>query len=91
MGQYIPMPIDPWYRTAPKEIRTQFGWQKTKTFMYDKERNRFYDIYGNRVHNILEFVTPNDLILFRNDPGYNIFPLRDVDEWLCELILEGDE
>lgn len=60
-------------------------------FIYDSIGNTFYDQYGVRVINILEFLTPNDLFLFKNDPWYCIFPHRDNYRIMCEILTDGEE
>jgi len=52
---------------------------------YDPDENMFYDRYGSLI-NILEMITPNDLFLFRQDPGYCTFPHRKNNKILCEIL-----
>lgn len=35
---------------------------------YDAEENSFYDQCGIHITNVLEMITPNDLLLFRQNP-----------------------
>lgn len=46
------------------------------TVYYDSDRDIFLDVEGRIIDNIFQTITPNDLLLFKNDPGYNIFPCR---------------
>ena len=57
-------------------------------FFYDSEENIFYDQCGQIVTNIFEVLTPNDIFLFKQDPGYNVFPHRDNNRILCEILTD---
>ena len=58
-------------------------------FELDTDENVFYDENGERVDSILEFITTNDLYLFRQDPGYYcIFEYRHDKSVLIELYVE---
>jgi len=54
---------------------------------YDAKENIFYDD-GVEFFNIFDAVTPNDIFLFRHDPGYCTFPHRSEPRILCEIITE---
>jgi hypothetical protein len=64
------------------------GWDSLLQFFYDSEENAFYvcDQFGKRVINIFKALTPNDILLFKQDPGYNVFPHRDNRRILCEIL-----
>lgn len=66
----------------------QMGYDGILYFSYDSEENMFYDQCGIRVTNIFEVITPNNLFLFRQDPGYCIFPHRDDNRILCEILTD---
>lgn len=54
---------------------------------HDPDKNIFLDSdCGYIIPNIFEMITPNDLYLYRNDPGLNIFPHRDIPDLLCEVV-----
>lgn len=53
---------------------------------YNKKDNIFYSIFDSPIYNIFEFVTPQDILLFKNDPGYNIFSYRYNDDILVEIV-----
>lgn len=58
---------------------------------HDKIENIFLDECGKELINIFELITPNDLYLYTEDPGYTIFPHRDDPGLLCEILdLEGE-
>ena len=57
-------------------------------FILDPNKNIFYTQDGTMVANMYEFITPNDLFLFRYDHGYNIFRHRENSLTLCELVIE---
>lgn len=44
--------------------------------MFFPSENIFLDDCGMQIQNIFKMITPNDLYLYRQDPGYNIFPCR---------------
>jgi len=54
---------------------------------YDVEANLFYDD-GWDFFNIYEVVTPNDIYLFKHDPGFRTFPHRSDRSILCEIVKE---
>lgn len=58
---------------------------------YFEEENFFTDEDGQVIENIFEFITPNDLYLFRGDPGNCIFPRRDISGELCEIVTLDEE
>lgn len=53
---------------------------------YDKETNTFLDECGFEFVNVFEAITPNDLILYRSDPGFSLFYHRDIPGLLCEIL-----
>jgi len=55
------------------------------------EENFFLDECGQPIHNIFELITPNDLFLYREDPGHNIFPLRDHKDVWVEILNDYDD
>jgi len=59
-------------------------------FWWDEENNMFYDECGQLVINIFEMVTPNDLLLFKKDHGYCLFPHRETKGILCEFVTDDD-
>ena len=60
-------------------------------FDFDSKENIFYDECGMMVMNILEFITPNNLFLFRQDFGRCAFYHRDNPHILCVLLMDGRE
>lgn len=60
---------------------------------YEPDKRCFFDPNGVRIINILEYLTPNDLVLFFAHPDiYNCFPHRDNINIMVKIatILEGD-
>ena len=57
---------------------------------WNKMENKFYDLYGEPIY-IFDLITPNDLYLFRHDPGYCMFPHKDNRKILCEIFTEDRE
>ena len=55
---------------------------------WDDETGVFHDVYGCRIDNIFELVSPNDLYLFRRDHGCCIFPHRNIRRIGCEIFIE---
>lgn len=53
---------------------------------YDSIENTFYDDCGQRIDNIFELIRPNDLYLFRHDPGNVLFPYIHVPGLWCEIV-----
>ena len=72
----------------PEELIYKMGYDGILQFFYDSEENIFYDQCGIRVVNIFEVLTPNDIFLFKQDPGYNAFPHRDDHRILCEILTD---
>jgi len=66
----------------------EMGYDEVLQFFYDSEENIFYDQCGIRVVNIFEALTPNDIFLFKQDPGYNIFHHRGNPRIICEVFAE---
>jgi len=64
------------------------GYDGVLQFFYDSEENIFYDQCGQIVINIFEVLTPNDIFLFKQDPGYNVFSHRDNNRILCEILTD---
>lgn len=64
-------------------------YDDTIYIMWFPGENDFFDECGQRIQNIFEYITPNDLWLFRQDPGYNIFPAR-FDRHIGVEILDND-
>lgn len=53
---------------------------------YDEVENAFYDECGQRINNIFELVTPNDLYLYKSEATrYSSFFQRDDPRILCEI------
>jgi len=52
--------------------------------------NSFYDEGGFHIDNILDIITPNDLLLFRNDYDFKYFTHRFNKDVLC-IISVSDE
>jgi hypothetical protein len=55
---------------------------------YNTEQNMFYDQNGILIINIFELITPNDLLLFRQDPGHCIFQYKNKDNILYEIFTD---
>lgn len=56
---------------------------------YEPE-NTFWNLDGSPVENINEILTPNDLFLFRHDPGYSCFFHRQHRHIMVELLTEDE-
>ena len=69
----------------------QMGYDGVLQFFYDSEENIFYDQCGIRVVNIFEALTPNDIFLFKQDLGYNIFRYREDPSIICEILSDYGE
>jgi hypothetical protein len=63
------------------------GYDEILYFFYDPRDNIFCDQFGFIVLNIFEMITPNDLLLFKEDHGYCIFPHRHSNNILCEILI----
>lgn len=57
---------------------------------YDPLENSFVDDDGFHIDNILAILTPLDLLLFKTDYDYNIFPHRGIKNAIC-IIEAKDE
>ena len=57
-------------------------------FVYDSTENMFYDQCGFRIVNIFEELTPNDIFLFRSNPGYYLFKKRNFKNVWCKILTE---
>lgn len=66
-------------------------YDKVVYVRYDPDDNIYYDECGFRIDNIFEMLTPNDVYMFAQDPGYNTFPLRNHVHTLCEILVETEE
>ena len=64
----------------------QGRYTKLVYIVYQPHVNMFYDYRGKRLSNVFELITPNDLYLYRHDPGNSIFPHRSKPDTLCEII-----
>ena len=62
----------------------------TQIFYYPED-NVYVDTDGKVVDFIFEYVEPNDIFLFKLDPGFCMFQHRFDPEWLIELIYCFDE
>ena len=58
---------------------------------YDLENNVFMDEGGFIVWSIFDYITPNDLILFRETREYMAVPMRTQRGVLCELFWPTDD
>ena len=58
---------------------------------YYEDDNLFTDDDGHVIYDIFSVITPQDLFLFRHDNGFNVFPMRDHNDVLCEIIPVPDE
>lgn len=67
------------------EMLIESGIQDAMAFFYDVVNNVFLDEDGFIVWNMLEFVTPNDLYLFRHHEQYMVFQHRSLPGIMCEL------
>jgi hypothetical protein len=54
--------------------------------LYYEVDNIFTDMDGNIIYNIFDMITPNDLLLFRDDPGNNSFCMKSDRDKICEII-----
>ena len=61
-------------------------YKKIVYIIYSPGLNMFYDLRGKRLSNVFELITPNDLYLYKNDPGITLFPHRSKPNTLCELV-----
>lgn len=52
---------------------------------YDSKQNFFIDVYGRPIYNIFELLTPQDILLYKNDPGYSLFHARQRPDILVEI------
>lgn len=52
--------------------------------------NRFIDEDGKPIYNVFEMITPNDLLIFRNDPGITMFRHRDIPRMYVEIVEEEE-
>ena len=78
---------------AYADVKYGYGGQtfnKLIRILYDRCLNMFYDIAGRRITNVFELITPNDLYLYRNDPGNSIFAHVSEPHTMCEIISEKD-
>lgn len=66
-------------------------YKKLIRIFFFKEENVFTDNDWNVIINPFQFITPNDLYLFRHDPGYSCFPKADDPEILVEIVTVPDE
>ena len=57
--------------------------------LWDETTNTFWDTCGKRLTNIFDYITPNDMFLFRNDPGSCSFPHRGDYRILCEILTDA--
>ena len=74
---------------AYADVQYRYGnriCNKLIRILYDRCLNIFYDIAGRRLTNVFELITPNDLYLYRNDPGNSIFPHVNEPYTMCEII-----
>jgi len=55
---------------------------------WNRDENVFYDVHGYVIVNIFEFLTPNDIYLFRQDHGYCMFPVRFGRKIMCEIMTD---
>lgn len=60
-------------------------------FFYDLESNVFTDEDGYIVWNLFEYITPNDLFLFRKLQSYLVVPHREASDLVCELFWPGED
>jgi len=59
-------------------------------YYHDRE-NIFTDDDGHVIYDLFDIITPQDLFLFRFDPGFNCFPVVGDPDVLCEIIIEPGE
>ena len=64
------------------------GQQIVIHLYYHERENVFTDSEGQIVYDIFTMITPQDLFLFRYDPGMTCFPLGGDPDFLCEIITE---
>lgn len=65
-------------------------YEKLYLYFYE-DANVFADEDGYVVYHIFDFITPQNLYLFRHDYGFNVFPMKDDPEILVVLVLVADE
>lgn len=58
---------------------------------YDSVENSFYDDGGFHIDNILDFLKPSDLFLFRNDYDYNVFTHRSNKDIVCVIWIRYED
>jgi hypothetical protein len=81
-----------WNVISQEELIYRMGYDYILQFYYDPKENTFHvcDQFGSRVVNILKALTPNDIFLFKQDPGYNVFFHKDNSHILCEILTDYD-
>jgi hypothetical protein len=66
----------------------EMGYDSILYIFYDTEKNIFYEDFYNEIYNIFDFLTTNDIFLFRRDPGNCVFPHRYDRKILCEILVD---
>lgn len=68
----------------------QMGYDEILYFIYDPVENVFYNQYGVVILNIFEYITPNNLFLFKQDFGYCLFTHKNNHRIWCEILLKEE-
>jgi hypothetical protein len=71
-------------------LQSRMSYDDEIWIYWDSQSNVFYDACGFEMADALEVITPNDLLLFRTDPGYCQFPRRTNPRVLC-IIFTDDQ
>ncbi len=58
---------------------------------YYEDENLFVDDDGHVIHDLFNIITPHNLFMFKQDFGYNLFPVVGKRNVLCEIIPMPDE
>jgi hypothetical protein len=64
------------------------GYDMIMYIFYDSVLNIFYDINGLEVHYLFELLTPNDIMLFKQDHEHNIFMNREDRRTMIEILVD---
>lgn len=78
---------------AYADVEYRYGhliYNKLIRILYSRHINMFYDIAGRRITNVFELITPNDLYLYRHDPGNSIFTHVSEPHTMCEIITDKE-
>lgn len=73
------------------EMCTKIGCTEIMIIFYDSELNIFYDSDGLEMHYIFEIFKPNDLMLFMDDYGNNIFIHKSDRNTMVEILVDYEK